>query len=70
MAMLRLSVLASWVARWRASGQGRAQRHVYNRTADRADAWVAANGGKAQPTPREAALDAEIVFACVGTTTI
>jgi 3-hydroxyisobutyrate dehydrogenase len=39
---------------------------VYNRTADRADAWVAANGGKAQPTPREAAIDAEIVFACVG----
>jgi 2-hydroxy-3-oxopropionate reductase len=39
---------------------------VYNRTADRADAWVAANGGKSQPTPREAALDAEIVFACVG----
>jgi 3-hydroxyisobutyrate dehydrogenase-like beta-hydroxyacid dehydrogenase len=39
---------------------------VYNRTADRAAAWVAANGGKVQPTPREAALDAEIVFACVG----
>jgi 3-hydroxyisobutyrate dehydrogenase-like beta-hydroxyacid dehydrogenase len=39
---------------------------VYNRTADRAAAWVAAGGGKAQPTPREAALDAEIVFACVG----
>ncbi len=39
---------------------------VYNRTADRADAWVAANGGKSQPTPREAAIDAEIVFACVG----
>ena len=39
---------------------------VYNRTVDRANAWVAANGGKAQPTPREAAIDAEIVFACVG----
>ncbi len=39
---------------------------VYNRSAGRADAWVAANGGKAQPTPREAAIDAEIVFACVG----
>lgn len=39
---------------------------VYNRNAARADAWVAANGGVAKPTPREAALDADIVFACVG----
>jgi 3-hydroxyisobutyrate dehydrogenase-like beta-hydroxyacid dehydrogenase len=39
---------------------------VYNRTAAKAEAWVAANGGKAAATPREAALDADIVFACVG----
>jgi 3-hydroxyisobutyrate dehydrogenase-like beta-hydroxyacid dehydrogenase len=39
---------------------------VYNRNAARAEAWVAANGGSAKPTPREAALDADIVFACVG----
>jgi 3-hydroxyisobutyrate dehydrogenase-like beta-hydroxyacid dehydrogenase len=39
---------------------------VYNRTAARADAWVAANGGQAKATPREAAIDADIVFACVG----
>ena len=39
---------------------------VYNRNTARAEAWVAANGGFAKPTPREAALDADIVFACVG----
>ncbi len=39
---------------------------VYNRTTSRAADWVAKHGGISQPTPREAALDAEIVFACVG----
>ena len=39
---------------------------VYNRTTARAEAWVAAHGGSAKATPREAAAGAEIVFACVG----
>ncbi|AWN41900.1 NAD(P)-dependent oxidoreductase [Methylobacterium durans] len=39
---------------------------VYNRTAAKAEAWVQANGGARADTPREAARDAEIVFACVG----
>jgi 3-hydroxyisobutyrate dehydrogenase-like beta-hydroxyacid dehydrogenase len=39
---------------------------VYNRSASRAEAWVAANGGTAKPTPREAAEGADVVFACVG----
>ena len=39
---------------------------VYNRTRTKADAWVAAHGGRAASTPREAAADCEIVFACVG----
>jgi 3-hydroxyisobutyrate dehydrogenase len=39
---------------------------VYNRTGARAEAWVAAHGGSARPTPREAAQGADIVFACVG----
>jgi 3-hydroxyisobutyrate dehydrogenase len=39
---------------------------VYNRTGPRADAWVAANGGRAAPTPAEAARDADGVFTCVG----
>ncbi|MYZ41491.1 NAD(P)-dependent oxidoreductase [Schauerella aestuarii] len=39
---------------------------VYNRSAAKAEAWVKEFGGKSAPTPREAAADAEIVFACVG----
>jgi 3-hydroxyisobutyrate dehydrogenase-like beta-hydroxyacid dehydrogenase len=39
---------------------------VYNRTGSKAEAWVAANGGRAAATPREAAQGCTIVFACVG----
>jgi 3-hydroxyisobutyrate dehydrogenase len=39
---------------------------VYNRTAAKAEAWVAQYGGKAASTPRAAAQGAEIVFCCVG----
>ncbi|MBU6191003.1 MAG: NAD(P)-dependent oxidoreductase, partial [Betaproteobacteria bacterium] len=39
---------------------------VYNRTAAKADQWAAEYGGTTAPTPRQAAHDAEIVFACVG----
>jgi len=39
---------------------------VYNRTAAKAEAWVAKHGGAATPTPRAAAAGAEIVFSCVG----
>ena len=39
---------------------------VYNRTRSKADAWVAANGGWAAETPREAAEGADAVFLCVG----
>jgi 3-hydroxyisobutyrate dehydrogenase len=39
---------------------------VYNRTAARAQDWVAKHGGKSAPTPAAAAKGAEIVFACVG----
>ena len=39
---------------------------VYNRTAAKAEAWVAENGGKPAATPAEAARGAEFVFACVG----
>jgi 3-hydroxyisobutyrate dehydrogenase len=39
---------------------------VYNRTAAKAQAWVAEFGGKAAATPREAAAGASIVWACVG----
>jgi 3-hydroxyisobutyrate dehydrogenase-like beta-hydroxyacid dehydrogenase len=39
---------------------------VYNRTAAKALAWVAEHGGRAAPTPAEAAIGADIVFMCVG----
>lgn len=39
---------------------------VYNRTPAKAQAWVAQYGGRAAPTPREAADGAQLVLACVG----
>ncbi|GJE57526.1 MULTISPECIES: NAD(P)-dependent oxidoreductase [Methylobacterium] len=39
---------------------------VFNRTRAKAEAWVDANGGASAATPREAATDKTIVFACVG----
>jgi len=39
---------------------------VYNRTAVKAQQWVAEYGNRAAATPAEAAAGAEIVFACVG----
>jgi 3-hydroxyisobutyrate dehydrogenase len=39
---------------------------VYNRTAAKAEAWVAKHGGASAPTPRQACHGAEVVFACVG----
>ena len=39
---------------------------VYNRSTERAQAWVASHGGAFAATPREAARDAQFVFACVG----
>lgn len=39
---------------------------VYNRTRSKADAWVAANGGRAAGNPAAAAEGAQIVFSCVG----
>ncbi len=39
---------------------------VYNRTAEKAERWVAQFGGRAVATPRQAAEGADFVFACVG----
>jgi 3-hydroxyisobutyrate dehydrogenase len=46
----------------------RAGHHVtvYNRTASKAQAWVAEYGGASAATPQAAAAGAQIVFACVG----
>jgi 3-hydroxyisobutyrate dehydrogenase-like beta-hydroxyacid dehydrogenase len=39
---------------------------VYNRTAAKAEKWVAENGGSAAATPKAEAKDTDFVFACVG----
>jgi 3-hydroxyisobutyrate dehydrogenase len=39
---------------------------VYNRTPEKAAAWVAAHGGRTAPTPAAAAQGADVVIACVG----
>ena len=39
---------------------------VYNRSGQKAVDWVARHGGRAAPTPREAAEGAAFVMACVG----
>ncbi len=39
---------------------------VYNRTTSKAEQWVKTYGGKFAETPREAAIDADIVMVCVG----
>jgi len=39
---------------------------VHNRTAARAEAWVAAHGGRAVGSPAAAAADADMVLTCVG----
>jgi 3-hydroxyisobutyrate dehydrogenase len=39
---------------------------VYNRTAQKTEAWARQHGGRTAPTPRQAAEGAEFVFMCVG----
>jgi 3-hydroxyisobutyrate dehydrogenase len=39
---------------------------VYNRTPEKARAWVAEHGGHSAPTPRESASGNDFIFACVG----
>ena len=39
---------------------------VYNRTASKAESWVAKHGAKSAPTPAAAASGADFVFTCVG----
>src|SRR5436190_5427408 len=39
---------------------------VYNRTASKAEKWIAQHGGRHAPTPKAAAADQDFVFTCVG----
>jgi 3-hydroxyisobutyrate dehydrogenase len=63
-AFLGLGVMGAPMARHLAA----AGHHltVYNRTPAKADAWVAAHGGRSAPTPAQAAAGADVVLACVG----
>ena len=46
--------------------KGGHQLRVYNRTAAKAEKWVAEHGGRLALTPGEAARDCDFVFSCVG----
>ena len=63
-AFLGLGVMGAPMARHLAANGH--QVTVYNRTPEKALAWVALYGHRAAPTPREAAEGAEFVLMCVG----
>ena len=64
-AFLGLGVMGFPMARHLAKKGGH-DLTVYNRTAGKADKWVAENGGARADTPRKAGESAEFVFSCVG----
>jgi len=67
--MAKIAFLGLGVMGFPMAGHLAAKGHevtVYNRTAAKADAWVEKHGGRAAPTPAEAAHGAEFVMACVG----
>src|SRR6478752_2095925 len=63
-AFIGLGVMGAPMARHLAAAGHRVT--VYNRSPEKALAWVALYGHRAAPTPREAAEGAELVFMCVG----
>ncbi|NRB35288.1 MAG: NAD(P)-dependent oxidoreductase [Rhodobacteraceae bacterium] len=67
--MAKVAFLGLGVMGYPMAGHLKAAGHevtVYNRTAAKAEAWVAEHGGQMAKTPREAAESAEFVMACVG----
>ncbi|MBZ0123075.1 MAG: NAD(P)-dependent oxidoreductase [Roseovarius sp.] len=67
--MAKLAFLGLGVMGFPMAGHLRAAGHdvcVYNRTGAKAETWVARHGGRAAPTPREAAQGAGFVMTCVG----
>ena len=67
--MARVAFLGLGVMGFPMAGHLQANGHevtVWNRTAARADAWVARHGGRSAPTARAAAEGAAFVMACVG----
>jgi 3-hydroxyisobutyrate dehydrogenase len=67
--MAKLAFLGLGVMGYPVAGHLAAAGHdvcVYNRTASKAETWVARHVGTMRTTPTEAAKGADIVFACVG----
>ncbi|MDR3375536.1 MAG: NAD(P)-dependent oxidoreductase [Ancalomicrobiaceae bacterium] len=64
-AFLGLGVMGAPMARHLATRGGH-QVTVYNRTTEKAEAWVAAHGGALGLTPAAAVKGADLVFSCVG----
>ena len=67
--MARLAFLGLGVMGFPMAGHLVAKGHqvtVFNRSPAKAAAWVARHGQRSAATPREAALAAEVVLACVG----
>ena len=67
--MSKIAFLGLGVMGYPMAGHLQAAGHevtVYNRTATKADAWVAQHGGSAADTPAKAAAGADMVMACVG----
>ena len=67
--MAKLAFLGLGVMGYPMAGHLKTAGHelcVYNRNAARAAAWVDQHGGRSAPTPREAAIGAEMVMTCVG----
>ena len=67
--MAKVTFLGLGVMGYPMAGHLAAKGHdvtVYNRTAAKAETWVARHGGASAATPREAAEGAAFVMACVG----
>ncbi len=67
--MAKVAFLGLGVMGYPMAGHLQAAGHqvtVYNRTASKAEAWVAQHGGAMATTPKEAAEGAEFVMSCVG----
>jgi len=67
--MAKVAFIGLGVMGYPMAGHLKAHGHdvtVFNRTAAKAEKWVAQHGGKAAPTPARAAEGAEFVFTCVG----
>ena len=67
--MAKVAFLGLGVMGYPMAGHLQAAGHqvtVYNRTAEKADKWVAEHGGDKADTPADAAKGCEFVFACVG----